>query len=472
MIWTPRLAFLVFSIVLVFSCAQALTISPSSASVDNINNVLTVSAINNTAKDVQVSFDASGFAGGAIASSDSEVIPANSTAEFMVAFYDGIYKTANVCIAESGKGTEKMGAAIRVCASVKVNTTESGLPAKESVNGTKGSVFFNSQLRMASAVFEGLSHRVSSLKEMQLLAEYSKAKPEISGLRTRLLSINDNIGSENYQLAEALLEEFFAKARETGNGLPAVSVLGQKTTEYFSIVEGQRIMDDAHAGQIESVLGMAGLTDRKKIATVLELRNRVSVTRNFESIYVRDIAGGKSYYQTNVKIFLQNNAGSQLKNIVLLEYIPEQLVPSLSNTTSDYGFNLISESPAVFELYAGDLEPDVVKEISYKISNRVSVEKAGLFMVPVVLNYGVRQLQLSQSEEIVREFRNLVEKKDLELEAQAARLEAEKSARASYWPYLVAVLVVILLIALGATYREVGKVHAQMRRLEGPHHKR
>ncbi len=441
---------------------MALTISPSSASIDSTSNVLSFSAINNSSSELTVSVDLGVFTNIAVASVDSVVLPPNSSYNFKIGFYDNVFKKDNICIAEL-KGKEQVGANIKVCIEATVNTTGQASPSSESLAGIKGAVYFNSQRNMANQIFLTLSTRVESLKSSQLFAEYELAASKLNDLRQMLNSIDDAVISQNNVLAEKLLSDFLSKSSDLTNSLPIVTMLGQNTTAYFTTNDtGQTVMYPERIPEMDYVLRQAGVTDKNQINIIKDSRDKVEISRTVQVLEIKDPNSRNSRNQTNIRLFLKNNTSFLMNNVVLLEAVPSELLQGMSNMTAYYGFNLIRENPPVFELYVGDLEPGVLKEVSYKVYNKINFDNVNLFKLPVVSRQGVRQLQLGESEMIVTEFKTLLENKKVELAAKEAELEAEKQSRASYWPYIALVLLLLLCIVAFITNKTLSKIHKEM----------
>ncbi len=446
-----EILFLVF-IGLLLPMATAVTVSPATATVDELNNDLRITTINSTEEELMVSIELGEFENVAMASKDSIMLPPGQSGAVRISFYDGISKKGKICVVETtDSGVEGAGAAVKACTTVTVNTTGEVSPS-ETLAGTMGPSFANSQALIVNDLLTDYEARISSLDDYMLPAYVDNAVPLRNQARQKRNEIEQVKKSGDMELLETKLTEFYAIAEGIENKLPIVTIKAQKSYDYFVIENRVEKMNPDRVGEISEILSAAGITDPDQISEVENSKDNVRVLRSIQVLEIYDRETKATSSQTNVKIFLTNRSPSTVRNAVVVEMLPKDVQQSMDNVIVLQGSDVLEPDP-VFEMFVGDLEFEVKRQFSYKILASVPESSFDSFKLPVVLTKSARVIQAEKSLEVLE---GVLEDLIAAQKARLAELEGSTSdSMSGIWPIIVVFLIVVLIAVDYLNYKKI-----------------
>src|SRR3989344_8295782 len=247
-----RNVLVVLFVLMLLGLAHAVSISPTKISADRQNNTFEITAINNSEQPISLSVVLAGLEDKQLVFSARTLnVPGKASDKVTVTFYDNVYvKNARICFLESSSGEEDIGAALKVCSTVDVATTEDGKEAKGEPEITASAI---------GALVDSLSDSLERLKGKAEFAsnscfngDFEEINSAINEIETNISATQEILGSGNLGEAGVSIENANKLLQEADLLLPSITLTSESnipsnpnTDEILSLLQELDVQDQS-----------------------------------------------------------------------------------------------------------------------------------------------------------------------------------------------------------------------------------
>ena len=361
-----RNVLVVLFVLMLLGLAHAVSISPTKISADRQNNTFEITAINNSEQPISLSVVLAGLEDKQLVFSARTLnVPGKASDKVTVTFYDNVYvKNARICFLESSSGEEDIGAALKVCSTVDVATTEDGKEARGEPEIT-GSVI--------GALVDSLSDSLERLKGKAGFAANScfngdieKINAEINEIETNIKTAQELLDSGNLDKAGISIENANKKMQEADLLLPTITLISESN-----------IPSQPTAEQILSLLQELEMQDQNIREGVISTSENFTISRTLQAFRFTDKRNELQNYATKTIISIVNQSPEPSPGIYVIERMPDFI-----DKNELYGGNKFitgNSEPLVAEWFVPSVEGSGQHALTYCIGKEIGeAEKAEL----------------------------------------------------------------------------------------------